>query len=634
MRPSDKPVLLISNAPSTTEEDNTLTSFSGSIPPNFLNQHTSWKVAVHSCGLHMMLKQPISPKYENLPSLIQITFENLNNAVIKHSLEGMEKFQLFMFENSLKLFVDREKSYTSKTLAEELEEQAALDKIHHKRFDGKPFKYDEQTQKILFGQFESDGKDSNERISKLPKDERRKSRTYVFINKQFKEGLDIQHSDTTDFRTTNIGGELYYFFFNSRSWKSSPFYPFKSREKNFPLKEPKIIQITSPDIEHNINSGIFCRSLCQFTFRQSEIKKYIHKEFENYEFSNVLSNCITGFRIKFVDENLNQLRLSQGLPSWVKLVFSSEMEYKDNIIISSEPNDLHPENNISSFCVELPRPIDFSWKANPRVALTKVSFKNKWKLMPGLKLNIFFFSFKNKTFHNFECPKEIGGPRNCEEIIEWCKKLLEDKISAKMVKQANGNWSINFPTKKYIIILGRDLAQCLGLSYAHKKREDLFIHSKKNDGNETDTEAEKKIQSDVLHAIARYTYVKYRVTTDELSFKSTGDIVIYCDAESALHLQLPPRKIELYPNELYIFSNIVKPWAVMGEYKQLLKIVPLKQDESDENITVDFPRLEYHSLSELHPRLLKFQIATVDGALIEPFNENYNMYMSLQFCFD
>ena len=28
------------------------------------------------------------------------------------------------------------------------------------------------------------------------------------------------------------------------------------------------------------------------------------------------------------------------------------------------------------------------------------------------------------------------------------------------------------------------------------------------------------------------------------------------------------------------------------------------------------------------------QIATVDGALIEPLNENYNMYMSLQFCFD
>ena len=93
------------------------------------------------------------------------------------------------------------------------------------------------------------------------------------------------------------------------------------------------------------------------------------------------------------------------------------------------------------------------------------SHKNKWKLVPGLKLNIFLFNCENNDFRNFECPKEIGGPRNCEDIIEWCRKILQDKISVKMAKQENGNWSINFPNKKYIIILRRDLAQCLGLSY-------------------------------------------------------------------------------------------------------------------------------------------------------------------------
>ena len=69
----------------------------------------------------------------------------------------------------------------------------------------------------------------------------------------------------------------------------------------------------------------------------------------------------------------------------------------------------------------------------------------------------------------------------------------------------------------------------------------------------------------------------------------------------------------------------------MGQYRKLLKIVPLKQDEHDENITIDFHRPERHALSELHPRLLNFQIATVEGALMEPFDENYKMYMSLQF---
>ena len=72
----------------------------------------------------------------------------------------------------------------------------------------------------------------------------------------------------------------------------------------------------------------------------------------------------------------------------------------------------------------------------------------------------------------------------------------------------------------------------------------------------------------------------------------------------------------------------------MGNYKRLLKIVPLPHNERDENITVDFPRLEYHGLSELHPRILKFETATVDGLLIEPLNESYNMYISLQFCHD
>ena len=252
--------------------------------------------------------------------------------------------------------------------------------------------------------------------------------------------------------------------------------------------------------------------------------------------------------------------------------------------------------------------------------------------MSGLKLNIFIYNYGN-DFENFECPKEIGGPRNCEEIIQWCKKILDEKISVKMVKQNNGNWSIKFPSRKHIIILGRDLAQCLGLSYLHKNSGDLFTDLKKNNGGYRSISTEKHISLLVKTAIACYTHDKYRVTVNELPFQSTGDVAIYSDSQLVLNLHLPPRKIELYLNELYIFFNVVKPWPVMGEYRELLKIVPIKQDEDDENITVDFHKPEYHSLSELHPRLLKFKISTVDGTLIEPFDENYIMYMNLQFCF-
>ena len=171
MRPSDKSVLLISN--DLSDENNTLTSFSGSIPSDFLNKHKSWKVAVHSCGLHFMLKQPISSKYENHPSLIQITLENFNKAAKKIDKGDMTKCYLWMFENSLKLFVDREKSYTLKSLAEDFEQQAALHGTRHEKFDGIPFNYDQESEIMKFGQFERNGKDSNERISKLPKEKKR-----------------------------------------------------------------------------------------------------------------------------------------------------------------------------------------------------------------------------------------------------------------------------------------------------------------------------------------------------------------------------------------------------------------------------------------------------------------------------
>ena len=121
---------------------------------------------------------------------------------------------------------------------------------------------------------------------------------------------------------------------------------------------------------------------------------------------------------------------------------------------------------------------------------------------------------------------------------------------------------------------------------------------------------------------------------NELPFESTGDVAIYCDSQLSIDIDLPPREIQLYPSEFYIYSNIVEPWSVMGEYRKLLKIVAIEQDEYDENVTIDFHKPEYHNLSEHHPRKLRFQITTGEDALIEPFSENDRMYISLRFSYN
>lgn len=221
MRHSDKPVLLVSN--DLSYKNNTLTNFSGSIEPDFLNENKSWKVAVHSCGLHFMLKQPISSKHENHPSLIQITFGNLNKAIKKRGSVDRSKFDLWMFEDGYKFFVDREKPCTQRSLVQDWFFQMALHKKRNGKFDGFPFKYDEQSETISFGQFDFDGQDSNKRLSELPHSEGRLLRTLVFINARFRDGLKIE--PLHNLKPTEINGEPYYYFFNSKkngNWMKAP----------------------------------------------------------------------------------------------------------------------------------------------------------------------------------------------------------------------------------------------------------------------------------------------------------------------------------------------------------------------------------------------------------------------------
>ena len=137
----------------------------------------------------------------------------------------------------------------------------------------------------------------------------------------------------------------------------------------------------------------------------------------------MLNNSITKFSVKFVDEKLEELHLTHGLPSWVKLVFSSEMENVRNVMISSQPTELHPGNDMSNFSLELKQRFDFSVKDNPKVALMNLSFKNKWKIMSGLKLNITICHncgtgsdvlnnstdiIENYEFENFDCPRAVS----------------------------------------------------------------------------------------------------------------------------------------------------------------------------------------------------------------------------------
>ena len=71
-----------------------------------------------------------------------------------------------MFQSALKLYIDRQRSYTSKSLAYDLQVQTTQNLLYKSgNLLSMPLIYQEDSNCIAFGQFEFNGNDSEERIS-------------------------------------------------------------------------------------------------------------------------------------------------------------------------------------------------------------------------------------------------------------------------------------------------------------------------------------------------------------------------------------------------------------------------------------------------------------------------------------
>ena len=121
-----------------------------------------------------------------------------------------------------------------------------------------------------------------------------------------------------------------------------------------------------------------------------------------------------------------------------------------------------------------------------------------------------------------------------------------------------------------------------------------------------------------------------KLAVDMKSFLVSGEIVLTGEQETELALTYLPRKIELFPTSVYIFCNFVVPSAVLGNYKPLLRIVPLPYSENDQT-TIEFQRPVFIPLSELKLRVLQFEILTSDGRPALPFHPIDPVYLNLMF---
>ena len=639
----EKKLLILSNATSAESHLNTLVDFKTAIPDNFLDQHKSWSVAVASVGLHLRFKNPIVSQNESLPSLIQINKADLNKAVIRYGSKlDMSNLPIEIFSEHNKIFIDGSKSYTARGLVNQIK----MDIFNYARkyphvWNGVPVSFNESTETIDIGQFMFDGE-----INEFSDDNGRdNARTYVLIHENFAKQVVFSEIAKSILNRVIIANETYYMFFNSVQLRKQSFYPLATTAKEFMNKKPNLIQITSPNIKKSLSNGTYVNVLKQFSICESDVDQYLQKRFNHLDFFQLNEQCNSTLEVKFCDDELNLLRLRPGFPSYIQFIFKPEIMNTDIIRVSSIPNGLYPSNSLANFNINFPKALDYGHREGAKISLSSITLENEWELLPGLLLQMQLTDLNTNSVKTFSCPKDKTGPRSSTEVCNWFEKQLESILGIS-VKKNNDRYEITF-SKKFILIIGRDLGQILGFPFTDKLSSNTSIHlaattQRQRGGYKTNfySTADElnvfkiKIKSSILsYEIAQNSLQKTNDLT-VTNFFQKGNIVLSAEKDTTYLVPYATRNIQLFPNLLYVYANCVKPSPINNQYRQLLRIVPLPIDNQDKLVTVEFKQQEFVPLSLSRIELLNFKIVTHDDKFVKPLDGNNIVYMNLLIKYD
>ena len=637
----EKRVLVISNTNSVESHLNTLANFKTAIPQNYLDQHKSWSVAVASAGLHLRLKNPIVPQNESIPSLIQINKADFNKAIIRYGSNlDMSKLPLHIFSDHHKIFIDGSKSYTASELVNQIKRNIfAYAKKYRHVWNGIPVSFNETTEMIDFGQFLFD-----DEFNEMPDDNTRdNARTFVFIHENFANQLKFKQKNV--FHSVIIGNDNYIMFYNSVELKLQDYYPLVSTAQNFFIQTPDLIQILSPNVNKSLSNGTYVNVLKQFNVGESDIDKYIQKSFNQLDFFPLSNQHNSTLEIEFCDHELNLLRLRPGFPSYIQLIFKSEIMKTDFIRVSSVPTDIYSSNSLANFSLNIPRPLDYTYKENTKIALSSITLENEWELLPGLLLQAQLTDIDGNLLKTFSCPKDKTGPRTSTEVCSWFEKQVESIADINLTK-INDAYEITF-NKGLVLIIGRDLGQILGFPFSDKLSHHSSIHigantRRQKGGYKTNFYStadprnifKQKIKSSILSYESSQNSLQ---KTNDLTIKNffqKGNIVVSAEKNTSYLVPYQPRNIQLFPNLLYVYADCVQLSPINDQYRQLLRIVPLPINSQDKQVTVEFNQLEFVPLSHSIIEVLKFKIVTHDDEYVKPLNKNSIVYMNLLIKYD
>jgi len=361
---------------------------------------------------------------------------------------------------------------------------------------------------------------------------------------------------------------------------------------------PKTIKIVCDIIEPQIYNNQFSKNVLVYTPDFNKLKQYTTEEIESVDYMPLSNTLITDIRFQLLDENNEQLQLLPGPATWIKMVIREKPYYKKsfNIVLTSENSLYFEDNTQSSFRVKLPSSmnLDDSWKvcvsslSHPSNFATFLPHENESERQQmEMERTIGFqqtipseTDAENKTiFYTLKANYSYEKDELISDIKRW---LVSANIGSCLIDDKNIA-QFNFTTKGTLLV-GETLAHVIGMK--------------------TSFDSEK---------IQNARIVKKIITNPLNTFK--------CDYKFNIAY--------MHPRYIMVYSNIIKPVLVAGEYRKLIRISPIENTELD-FVTKYFRHKEFCNLENTLIDSIQIILASHDGRRIS-FGSPQDVIINLEF---
>lgn len=623
-------IFLISNGSLDTYPNNTLTNFKNKLPTILEHsENENWCIAVESIGFSTnfrnidLPKNPEAPSFmltncqynvERCPDMCTTKFNTTRCVVddeclikVNFKFEPNEDNQLCWWQ----FYRFEDKFYTPEDM------NAFFKKIRLKvdAFIGIDDQY-------RFTATNTDSKDTKADLwiiisesmmstFKIPKYHSKESTDYFKKTASGKYEIVRKFYDTYEYvhnelpYITHYKGDKYYAF-RLESEKKTQIPITLSGGLNNKVSNPKktfptLVKVESSDVKQQIFNSTYSKDLLCFCPDFTLNDKYFFHEFENRQYVSLSNTNITDLNIKLLDHNNEQINLLKGVSTVVKLDIKKMEEQFFNVRLTSSNSNL-TSNTKASFRVKLPNTLslDRSWK----VCLTSISHPNTFKTFsPDINSRRIIIRHKGVSGHWVTDQFILQHKKYTKEKLAWTldKLFRESQIGYVKYKADSNN------LKRLECVFSKPDVEVLASNYFLK----IIGYNGTLDENRG------------------FTFVRMNDHEHVYKIQDTDEVDRVYKEHYLWSLQFDIDVDYLRPDYLICYTNIVSPTIIGSLYSKILRIIPIRNNNSDYVIT-EFLHKEYLEIQNTEVSEVEIELRAHDGTLVE-FGFEQDVILNLEF---